>query len=384
MTPVPLVARRTVFAGRSGESPSAPPVRIEAPAGSHGAERRSDDQPVGGNRTGAPTGLSPSRFEEHSMTTELVITTAAERVKLDGQNRAEITFTVTNSGPEPNRVVFETVPGDGADGTWLSVEEPQRRVDAGASVSYLVRIAVPTGTAAGSYSLQGRAYPADTAPEEGSRLSTRVALDVAPSAKPAKPWWPYAVAAGLVLVVLAVVGWLVLRGDGKPTGTLTLEVSGNGSVSSSPTGISCPSGCQASYPTGTAVTLTATSASGATFGSWQNCPAPNGTRCQVTIMAGAQRVTATFAVATWTINVQVFPGFTGGSVTATGGRACAAECNFTYPVGTAVTLNAVPAPGFRFDQWAGACNTATGRNKPTCTLTFDQNTGVRAVFVPAN
>jgi Divergent InlB B-repeat domain len=318
------------------------------------------------------------------MTTDLMITAAAERVKLDGQNRAEITFTVTNSGPQPNRVVFETLPGDGADGAWFSVEEPQRRVDAGASVSYLVRIAVPTGTAAGSYTLQGRAYSADAAPEESSRLSARVAFDIAPSTKPTKPWWPYAVAAGLVLVVLAVVGWVVLRGDGKPTGTLTVDVSGNGSVSSSPTGISCPSGCQANYPIGTAVTLTATPASSATFGSWQNCPAPNGTSCQLTIKASAQTVTATFAVATWTINVQVFPGFTGGRVTATGGRTCAAECNFTYPVGTAVTLTAVPAPGFRFDGWAGACNTPTGRNNPTCTLTFNQNTGVRAVFVPAN
>lgn len=317
------------------------------------------------------------------MTMELTITAATERVKLDGQNRAEVAFTVTNSGSEPNQVVFETVPGDGADGAWFSVDEPQRRMDAGASVSYLVRIAVPAGTAAGSYTLQGRAYPAETAPEEASRLSTRVAFDVAPSAKPAKRWWPYAVAAGLVVVALAVVGWLVLGGDDKSTGSLTVKAGDNGSVSSSPTGISCPSGCQASYPTGTSVTLTATPASGATFGNWQNCPAPDGASCHVTIMDGAQTVTATFTVATWTINVQVFPG-SGGIVTATGDRTCTSECNFTYPMGTAVTLNARPLAGFRFDGWAGACNTATGRNNPTCTLTFNQNTGVRAVFVPAS
>jgi len=311
-----------------------------------------------------------------------MISAAAERVKLDGQNQAELTFTVTNSGSEPTRVVFETVPGDGADSTWFSVDEPQRRTDPGASVSYLVRISVPTGTTAGSYTVQGRAYPAETAPEEASRLSNRVTFDVAPSAKPAKPWWPYAVAAALVLVALAVVGWLVLRDDGKSTGTLTVNVGGNGSVISSPTRISCPSGCRASYPTGTAVTLTATPASGATFGSWQNCPAPNGTSCQVTIMAGAQTVTATFAVATFTINVQIFPG-AGGIVTATGDRTCTSECDLTYPVGTTVTLTAAPLAGFRFNGWAGACNTATGRDNPTCTLKFNQNTGVRAVFVPA-
>jgi hypothetical protein len=316
------------------------------------------------------------------MISELIITAAAERVTLDGQNRAETTFTVTNSGPEPNRVVFETVPGDGADGAWFSVDEPQRLVDANASVPYLVRIAVPAGTTAGSYTLQGRVYPADTAPEEESRLSNRVAFDVAPSAKPARPWWPYAVAAGLVVVVLAVVGWLVFRGDGESTGTLTVDVTGNGSVTSNPTGVSCPSGCQASYPVGTAVTLTATPASGATFGNWQNCPASNGNRCQLILKAGVQKVTATFA-ATWTINVQVFPARS-GSVTATGGLVCTTECNFTFPVGATVTLNAEPATTFKFDQWAGACNTAAGRNDPDCTLTFNQNTGVRAVFVPVS
>lgn len=316
------------------------------------------------------------------MTTELTITAATERVKLDAQNHAEVAFTVTNSGSGSSQVVFEIVPGDGADGTWFSVTEPQRRIDAGASVSYLVRIAVPAGTAAGSYTLQGRAYPADTAPEEASRLSNRVAFDVAASAKPAKPWWPYAVAAALVLVALGVVGWLVFRSDGESTGTLTVSVAGNGSVASSPGSITCPSGCQASYPVGTAVTLTATPASGATFGGWKNCPAPEETRCQVTIGAGDQTVNATFAVATWTVNVQVFPG-NGGIVTA-GDRTCTSECNFSFPVGTPVTLNAQPLAGFRFDGWAGACNTATGRNNPVCTLSFNQNTGVRAVFAPVS
>ncbi|WP_051367355.1 InlB B-repeat-containing protein [Hamadaea tsunoensis] len=321
------------------------------------------------------------------MTTELAVTAAAERVKLDGQGRAEVAFTATNSGAAPNQVVFEVVPGDGADGGWFGVDEPQRRVDAGTSVSYLVRIAVPAGTAAGAYTLQGRVYPADSAPEEASRLSTRVAFDVAPSARPARPWWPYAVAAGLVIVALGVIGWLVFGGDGggggESTGTLAVDVSGTGSVSSSPAAITCPTGCRSGYPLGTVVTLTATPAEGATFGGWQNCPAPDDTRCTVTIAAGTQTVAATFAVATFTIKVQVFPA-SGGIVNATGDHTCTAECDFTYPVGTTVTLNALPLAGFRFDGWAGACNTATGRNNPTCTLSFQQNTGVRAVFVPSS
>lgn len=314
------------------------------------------------------------------MTAELAITAPTERVKLDGQNRAELNFTVTNSGTQPSRVVFETVPGDGADSTWFTFDEPQRRVDAGQSASYLVRIAVPTGTPAGGYTLQGRVYPAETAPEEASRLSNRVAFDVAPTAKPRKPWWPYAVAAGLVVVALGVVGWLVLRDDSQPTGKLTVNVSGNGSVSSSPTGVTCPTGCEASYTSGTAVTLTAAPADGATFDKWQNCPAADGPRCQVTIGSGAQTVTATFAVATWTLNVQVFPPGS-GIISAKGQPTCTAECNFTFPVGAPVTIAAQPLAGFRFAGWAGACNTAAGRDNPVCTLNFDHNTGVRAVFV---
>ena len=150
------------------------------------------------------------------MTTEWAITAAAERVELDAHNRGETTFTVTNPASAPDRVVFEAVAGDGADGTWFAVEEPQRLVAGGGSVSYLVRIAVPAGAAPGSYWLQGRAYSADTAPEESSRLSGRVALEVRPTVKPAKPWWPYAVAAGLLLVVLVTVGWLLLRPDADP------------------------------------------------------------------------------------------------------------------------------------------------------------------------
>jgi hypothetical protein len=152
------------------------------------------------------------------MATEWVITAVAERIELNERNEGETTFTVTNPGTTQDRVVFETVPGDGASAAWFPPpQEPQRLVAGGGSVSYLVKVAVPAGVAAGSYTFQGRAYSADTAPEEGSRLSNRVAFDVKPSVKPKpKPWWPYAVAAGVVLVVLVVVGILVFGGDGEP------------------------------------------------------------------------------------------------------------------------------------------------------------------------
>ncbi len=158
------------------------------------------------------------------MTTEWIIAGATERVDLrDG--KGEITFLVTNPGTAQDRVVFEVVAGDGADPSWLRPpEEAQILVAEGGSASFLVKIVVPAGAAAGGYWLQGRAYSADTAPEEGSRLSGRVAFEVKPSVKPRKPWWPYALAAGLILVVV-VVGILVFGGDDEPETQATAQPS---------------------------------------------------------------------------------------------------------------------------------------------------------------
>jgi hypothetical protein len=68
--------------------------------------------------------------------------------------------------------------------------------------------------------VQGRAYIANTPPEETSQLSGRVTFDVPAGRSARRPWWPYAVAAALVLAVLCVAGWFVLRPDppGPPGG----------------------------------------------------------------------------------------------------------------------------------------------------------------------
>lgn len=145
------------------------------------------------------------------MATQWVVTTAAERISLDAQKRGETTFTVTNPGNRADRAVFEVVPGDGADRAWFSVEEPQRLIRGNASVAYLLKVAIVAGTPAGSYAVQGRVYSADSAPEESSVLSGRLMLEVKPEPKPEPkkiPWWIFVVA-GLVAVVLFVVGWLV-------------------------------------------------------------------------------------------------------------------------------------------------------------------------------
>jgi hypothetical protein len=77
--------------------------------------------------------------------------------------------------------------------------------------------------------------------------------------------------------------------------TLTVNktglVSGQGSVTSNPPGISCGADCSETYTSGTVVTLTATPSM--FFGSWSGCDSVSGTTCTATVTS-ARTVTAGF------------------------------------------------------------------------------------------
>jgi hypothetical protein len=79
----------------------------------------------------------------------------------------------------------------------------------------------------------------------------------------------------------------------QPILTVTVTGTTSGNVTSSPAGISCNTGssCSSQFPTGEAVTLTATPASG--FQSWQGCNAANGASCTV-FLQNSVTVTAIF------------------------------------------------------------------------------------------
>ena len=81
-------------------------------------------------------------------------------------------------------------------------------------------------------------------------------------------------------------------GTGGSNPILGVGVTGTGSVTSSPTGISCPGSCSASFVSGTPVTLTAVPSGSATSVAWSGC-APNGLSCTITLTANST-VTATF------------------------------------------------------------------------------------------
>ena len=75
---------------------------------------------------------------------------------------------------------------------------------------------------------------------------------------------------------------------------LTVTKTGNGTVSSIPAGINCGSDCSESYPANTAVTLTATAASGYGFTGWSGGCAGTAPTCAL-ILSADQTVTATFS-----------------------------------------------------------------------------------------
>src|SRR5689334_15656111 len=76
--------------------------------------------------------------------------------------------------------------------------------------------------------------------------------------------------------------------------TLTVAVTGNGSVASAPTGIDCGTTCSAQFAAGAMVTLTPTPAADSAFVGWSGDCAGTGP-CSLT-MNGAKSATAQFAL----------------------------------------------------------------------------------------
>lgn len=73
---------------------------------------------------------------------------------------------------------------------------------------------------------------------------------------------------------------------------LAVNLTGSGTVASTPAGINCPSACSSSFELGTPVTLSAAAASGAVFTGW-NGPCSGTSTCSVTVTS-AQSVGAAF------------------------------------------------------------------------------------------
>ncbi len=148
---------------------------------------------------------------------------------------------------------------------------------------------------------------------------------------------------------------------------------GSGTVSAAAVGLDCGSTCSRSVPIGTSVTLTATPALYSRFTGWTGACTGTATTCTLS-MTAARAVTATFQPIVYAMTVTKSGS---GTVSSTPvGLSCGTTCSRAFNGGTGVTLSAVPAAGWRFTGWGGACS-----GTDACSVTIDAAKTVSASFV---
>jgi hypothetical protein len=166
-----------------------------------------------------------------------------------------------------------------------------------------------------------------------------------------------------------------------PQGILEVGVagSGEGTVTSSPAGISCSSAtCSEHFNQASTVTLTATPKPHSRFAGWGgvDCDESTLTTCEIEISA-AKAISATFtAIPQQTLTVKA-----SGAGTLTSqplGIACGAICAADFDQGASVTLSAVPAAHNQV-SWSG-CDSLPSPGE--CVVTIGEARLISAVFTP--
>src|SRR5579862_5487909 len=168
----------------------------------------------------------------------------------------------------------------------------------------------------------------------------------------------------LFLAFLPLAGCAGMRTEPVQATTYVLSVtapaSGQGTVTSSTGGISCPGTCSASLAAGTKVTLTATAGKNYLFSGWSG--ACSGTNRTVT-MNGPESVAASFTAGD---GISVAVTGTGTVTSMPEGISCTSTsttgCTATFPAKTQVTLTEKPGTNFYFGGWGGVCSGTAGCN----------------------
>jgi hypothetical protein len=180
--------------------------------------------------------------------------------------------------------------------------------------------------------------------------------------------------------------------------TITASGSGDGVVTSSPTGINCRvtagvaagTGCKHQFGDGVVVTLTAVPKSGHSFLRWFGACSGTGA-CKLT-MSADRTAQARFLKGPFLVSIASgTPGLGTGRVKSQVGLSPAIDCRITngapgatgcsakYPAYTVLTLTATPASGFAFTGWGGPCS-GTG----TCRFTVVKGQTISVSFAPGS
>jgi photosystem II stability/assembly factor-like uncharacterized protein len=163
--------------------------------------------------------------------------------------------------------------------------------------------------------------------------------------------------------------------EGPPSLHISKSGTGDGSVTSNPSGIDCGSTCTGTYNQGTSVTLTATPSSGSVFAGWSG--ACSGTGDCVVTMDSHKSVTATFNLQTPYSLTVVKAGKGDGTVTSSpAGISCGSACSEAFQKVAKVKLTAKANPDSIFAGWSGGGYSGT---KP-CQVTVDSDITITASF----
>lgn len=164
----------------------------------------------------------------------------------------------------------------------------------------------------------------------------------------------------------------------QQTLTVTSLAGAAGTVTTMPSGISCPPTCSASYDHGTLVVLTAIPATNNVFTGWSGGGC-SGTvpLCAVT-MDTARNVTAYFDQGTFVLGVTTGGGGSGIVTSSPNGIDCGTTCSANFYAGSTVTLTATPFKGSTFAGWLGDCS---GKEN-ACMVSMTAARSVSATFYP--
>jgi uncharacterized repeat protein (TIGR02543 family) len=143
------------------------------------------------------------------------------------------------------------------------------------------------------------------------------------------------------------------------TFALDVATTGPGSVASNPAGVNCGATCNASFNSGTLVTLTATPQANSVFLGWGGACSGTALTCTVT-MDQARSVTANF-VATYVVTPSVAAGL--GTISP--------NTPSTVQSGTQVTYTLSPAQGYRAEVGGTCGGVLSGNTYTTSAVTAD-------------
>jgi hypothetical protein len=167
--------------------------------------------------------------------------------------------------------------------------------------------------------------------------------------------------AALLLLLGGAIGALAFGGDEPPppagAARLTVELDGEGEVTSVPAGIDCPGECERDFVRRSRVVLTPAAAGGWEFAGWQDA-CEDGGPCTVRLRRDrtARAVFRELETQPATATLTVEPPAGGRVDSQPEGIACPPTCSHAFADGAPVTLTAAADPGFAFSEWGGDCS----------------------------